>query len=66
MEEYNADAAIDEAGMIVQSSSFRCGSPFLVGSNLRNFKKAITAPMILEGVYFVYMTNKGLITNNFN
>ena len=49
MKACNVDAAIDKVGMIIESGPLECESPFLVGSNLRNFKRAITEPLIIEG-----------------
>ena len=50
MKTCNTDAAIDEKGMIVGSGPLGYGSPFLAGPNLRNFKTAITEPLIIEGI----------------
>ena len=50
MKACSADKAIDEARMTIESGPLVCGTPFLAGFNLRNFKRAITKPLIIEGV----------------
>ena len=58
MKACNADATIHEARITVESGPLGCRSPFFVGSNLRNFKKAITETLIIEGMYVVYIYDK--------